>query len=345
MLIAKRPLNSEFSIIGTWLALFAESLKSYNCDTVSLFEEYDISPTQAFDPDNRIDARLLSKLWEAGVQLSGDEAFGLRTGARAHPGTFQALGLMLCCSSSLKEHLQDWIQYSIAFSTAGYSRLQEGPDRYYYKTRLHRDKQGNASSNAIALDATVAAVVQLCRTHYDRRFTPLKIKLPIRKPADRQPYTEYYNCPVEFDCDGYEIQISKSDMESPIPHGNSVLRQQLEHAVVDYISEQGQADVIIELRTLIQERLSQGPIRQEELAKALHLSVRSLQRHLRARGTCFSELIDDVRREQAMLHIRHSKSSIVELGELLGFSTAGNFSRSFKRWTGTSPLQYRKHRL
>ncbi|MBT8333510.1 MAG: helix-turn-helix domain-containing protein, partial [Deltaproteobacteria bacterium] len=33
---------------------------------------------------------------------------------------------------------------------------------------------------------------------------------------------------------------------------------------------------------------------------------------------------------------------LIEIAFLLGFSEQSTFSRSFKRWTGTSPAQYRK---
>jgi len=76
-------------------------------------------------------------------------------------------------------------------------------------------------------------------------------------------------------------------------------------------------------------------------AKKLNMSRHTLYRKLKKEGVSFQSLVEQVRREEAEVHLKDNKISISELAYLLGFSELSAFSRAFKRWTGESPAQYR----
>jgi AraC-like DNA-binding protein len=71
------------------------------------------------------------------------------------------------------------------------------------------------------------------------------------------------------------------------------------------------------------------------------MTVRTLQRRLRAEKTGYKQILDDVRRELAVDYVSEPDLSIKEITYMLGFSEPSNFTRAFKRWTGTSPNAYR----
>ena len=71
-------------------------------------------------------------------------------------------------------------------------------------------------------------------------------------------------------------------------------------------------------------------------------SFRNLQRRLRAEGTCYSEIRDEVRQRIARKLLRQSDEDIAGIAQRLGYSDACNFSRAFRRWTGISPGRYRR---
>src|SRR3546814_15678017 len=73
----------------------------------------------------------------------------------------------------------------------------------------------------------------------------------------------------------------------------------------------------------------------------LHLSVRSLQRRLAEEATGFDALLNETRHELAVSYLRNPRYSIGEITFLLGFSDASAFARAFKRWSGTTPTQFR----
>ena len=87
--------------------------------------------------------------------------------------------------------------------------------------------------------------------------------------------------------------------------------------------------------------LASGPIRIEEVARALGYSRQTLYRRLKAEGATFEEVLDGLRRRLALGLIREEGLPVKEAAWRLGFSDAAAFSRAFKRWTGASPRDLR----
>jgi AraC-like DNA-binding protein len=78
------------------------------------------------------------------------------------------------------------------------------------------------------------------------------------------------------------------------------------------------------------------------LARALGLSERTLSRRLDAEGTSFRAILDGLRRQTATALLRDPALGIAEVAFVLGYSEPTAFHRSFKRWTGMTPLSYRR---
>lgn len=78
------------------------------------------------------------------------------------------------------------------------------------------------------------------------------------------------------------------------------------------------------------------------LARALHLSERTLKRRLQAEGTSLRALQAEARRSQALALLADARLSLGEVAERLGFADLSSFSQAFKRWEGVSPRAYRQ---
>lgn len=81
--------------------------------------------------------------------------------------------------------------------------------------------------------------------------------------------------------------------------------------------------------------------RLSDIAKRLGASERTLHRRLEAEDTNFATLLDDARRERALLLVEDPALSIGELAFLIGYSEPAAFIRAFKRWTSETPTGYR----
>jgi AraC-like DNA-binding protein len=71
------------------------------------------------------------------------------------------------------------------------------------------------------------------------------------------------------------------------------------------------------------------------------MSERSIQRSLTEESTSYREIVDEVRKGLALSHLSRPGTTAADVAFLLGFSEPSAFTRAFRRWTGTSPTQFR----
>jgi AraC-like DNA-binding protein len=90
------------------------------------------------------------------------------------------------------------------------------------------------------------------------------------------------------------------------------------------------------------ELLPRGDFALDTLAHSLELSAEDLGNQLKASGTSYQQLLGDTRRELAEEYILRADLSVNEIAYMLGFSDCSNFARSFRRWTGKSPSDFRE---
>jgi len=79
-----------------------------------------------------------------------------------------------------------------------------------------------------------------------------------------------------------------------------------------------------------------------QVAERMHVSERTLKRRLAERGTSFSKLVDELRRDRALLLVRAGEHSVEEIARRTGYADAANFTRAFRRWTGQTPRAFRR---
>jgi AraC-like DNA-binding protein len=73
------------------------------------------------------------------------------------------------------------------------------------------------------------------------------------------------------------------------------------------------------------------------------MSPRTLQRQLRAEGTSLNRELQEIRRTLSIAALKNPGVAIDDVAFLLGYSEPSAFYRSFKRWTGQTPQEFRRH--
>jgi AraC-like DNA-binding protein len=101
-------------------------------------------------------------------------------------------------------------------------------------------------------------------------------------------------------------------------------------------------DLVAGLRRFVRATLAEGMVSGDEAARRLNLNRRTLNRRLRAQGTTFQRILDDVRFEVACKLLADAARPMSEVCARLGYRERSTFGRAFRRWSGTSPLRWRE---
>jgi len=164
-------------------------------------------------------------------------------------------------------------------------------------------------------------------------------------PPDTSELLAYFRTSaVEFARGSNRIACSARELELPFASGDQALLAVLdEQAQAVVASKPAPGDPFYNrLREQIRIALRQGPPKLEDVAAALHMSPRTLQRRLRERDMSFQAVVDEVRHRLALMYLDRSELSVGEIAFLLGYSELRAFARAFRRWTGTSPSELRE---
>lgn len=102
-----------------------------------------------------------------------------------------------------------------------------------------------------------------------------------------------------------------------------------------------EAPLLTRARAAIQEALATGTPTGAEIGRRMGMSQRTLQRRLLAHGLGYQALVDDTRARLSVGYLADPQLSLAEVAYLLGYREETSFFRSFRRWKGVTPTEWR----
>lgn len=157
---------------------------------------------------------------------------------------------------------------------------------------------------------------------------------PWPPPADAERLVPYYSCAVKFNASAFLFEVPKQLCTRPSPFADPELHAKAIEALET--TEKPRSDTATLARmveSLIAARL---PLRlaEEEAARLVGTSRRTLVRRLAEVGCAFRPLLDGVLRERARVMLAAGNQSRDEMAAALGYTDATSFSRACRRWFG-----------
>jgi AraC-like DNA-binding protein len=147
---------------------------------------------------------------------------------------------------------------------------------------------------------------------------------------------------VVFDAPITAVNVISPSIEAKAPDNsdNELFQacQQYCHQVLRQITLE--RPLAFRLRSLFLRSSGQVPSL-DESARKLHMSTRTLRRHLELEGVSYQELVNEFRCDLAKEYLKSSCLAIQEIGFLLGYQDPKAFPRAFKAWTGMTIGEYR----
>ena len=193
-----------------------------------------------------------------------------------------------------------------------------------------------------AVDYRLSALLSVCRQITGVEIVPVEVAFAYPQRASTFEHRRFFRCPLLFDRPQSKLVFSQNDLKLPIPRANEALAGYLSsHAETVLRSLVTGESTQERVRSAIWAMLSEGRPTVSRIAAALQLPPRTLQRHLAREGTSLQRELEEVRKNMAMAMLRDLTTPIDEVAFLLGYAEPSTLFRSFKRWTGITPDQYR----
>lgn len=160
--------------------------------------------------------------------------------------------------------------------------------------------------------------------------------------ADEDQYRDCLGCPVYFGHTFNGLLLNQAVLNSSLCQADARMevyfRTLAERYEVDMCA---QDSLTRRVQRLFIKRMGCGDPDRQEIAQALALSVRSMQRQLATEGTSYREAIDAARLMVAKQELATAERNLDDIALLLGCSEERAFRRAFQRWEGMTPAEYR----
>lgn len=253
--------------------------------------------------------------------------------------TLGIFGLAILNSSSAAQSLEVFLRFYHLYSPGfEFTTKQEGE---YLSIYLQLDVQFDK-----AVEKTMVEIAFATFSYFIRQT---QVKTQCRHFFRHSPdhaidsYTRGFTGEVKFEQSDNKIQIHQKYLSDKIDTANLAMQkiylEQLEQELksqetINNIKQQA-------LKLLTHHAAQQHFLSRQQLADALACSERTLTRRLKNHDSSYQQLIDQVRADIACTLLKGSGKSNQQIASLVGINNSSVFCRSFKKWTGLTPNQYR----
>jgi AraC-like DNA-binding protein len=304
-----------------------------------------LSPADLADLDGRADYASVYAIWRLLKARFGERPLGLEL-----PQTistldhFGVVGALIQNSPTVRECLERFQRYARLIDSA-----------VDYVLRVDGARAGlcviaDAPMRELAdpVEGILANLVLTARRLSQGHFTPSEIWFEHERRHPAEPYAAFFRAPVRFGQPETVLFFPAAVLGWPIPSADAQAGRYLELLAGRLLAEapeRPEASFAESVRTAIRSGLAAGEASEAGVAKRLATSVRTLQRRLRESETSYAALLEQVRRQLAADLVAAGHYSLTEVAFILGYSEPSSFHRAFKRWTGTTPEQFRRQGL
>ena len=292
------------------------------------------------DPDTRVSDRAAVEAWRVAQEITHDDALGLHLARSIPAGALDLLEYAFRASATFAAGLEQLSRYGRVMSDRAATRLTLDDDGL----RVTFGPPATAAAQRQRSEFALALVVRLAREATGVALAPLEVRFAHRAPESLFEHRAFFRAALRFEEASNELLFDPSDAARPLRSGDPALlgvaRRRLDKMLGQIPPEDD--SIAARVKRVLLETLARGEPTAAAVARELGLSDRTLQRRLRAEGTWFRGILDAVRGELAVALLREPGVGIAEIAFFLGYSEPAAFHRSFRRWTGQTPLAYRR---
>ena len=325
----------QYSTLTSIALAITRAAQHYGVDCDKFFAKAGIDAEATKNPNARYPDPAINRLIELAAAETKDPAFGVTAGLYIAPTSLHALGFSLLASETLLAALQRLVRYFRIASDATVFEIAKNKQDYTVSLEFLNFVPDER------IDLTLVLLLELCRNLLGSELRGSRLRLAADRACIIDALQDRYGIEVEACAAAIELVFDRIEAEKVLPTGNAELAYQNDKIVADYLARFDSNRLSERVRAIFMDRMVTGKFSEEQIAQQLDLSLRSLQRRLRAERTSYQQLLDETRLELALQYINRTQLSVSQIAPLLGFSDSSNFNRAFKRWLGLPPSRYR----
>jgi len=313
-------------------------MELYSIDLTECFTTTGLDWEKLRDPELRVSFEDARYIWDQAQLLIDDPCAGLNAIHFWHPSTLGALGYAMLSSTTLRTSLQRLVRYQQTVAHDTDITLTKTDKGMCFRQNAEFHQSGQLP---LLVDVGLSSWLHLCRFNYGDVLDPVEVNLKRAEPDCKGRYYAMYRCPVNFSASENNLILPMEAMDTPLSNANRKLAHMHDRVLQQYLEQQQRGALVTQVRESIINHLPSGEVNKDQIAKALLMSNRTLQRRLQDESTSFADILNETRRELAINYIQDNSLPLIEVSYLLGFSDSAAFSRAFKRWTGRTPSEAR----
>ncbi|SPC17483.1 AraC family transcriptional regulator [Cupriavidus taiwanensis] len=294
-------------------------------------------PAKALDdPNLMISADSVAWLLEESARVSGQEAFGLLLAERRSLANLGMLAMVIREEPTLRSAMLAAARYLRLHNEGVQLRLDDAGNL----GMLHVDvdfRRPGVWRQAIEMSTGIALRTFTVLTRHT--FRPVSVSFTHEAPSSLEIHQRVLGHTIEFSNKFTAIVCRSRELDTPIPAAAPEFSREVKRWL-DVQLASLEDDLTQRAREVARMLLPTGLCSVERLAQHLGINRRTLNRHLASSGESATTIINAVRLELAEEYLTNSTRKLYEVAELLGFSTAGDFSRWFRRGFGKTPSDW-----
>ena len=307
-----------------------------------------IDPAVIGDPRARLTSLPFERLCAHAMRELDDEALGWF--ARRLPwGSYGMLARASLTAAQLGLALARWCRHHRLLTDDVVLTLDVGGALAWLTLHERRtpgselpDPTDRATVRELAHVSLLRNALGLASWWIDSRIVLREVALAYDAPLHANAYAVLFpGAQISFDAGQTRVAFDATYLAQPLRRDEVALRALLQRAVRLMVQPYRHDRLLVE-RARAWLRLHPREADTARLAAALHVSVRTLQRHLAAAGVSVQTLKDQVRRDLALQHLQRTRWPIKRVAAQVGFDNEKSFIRAFKLWTGLTPAVWRR---
>lgn len=320
------------------LAKYSAIARGLGIDPVSMLRHVGLDPSCLLTPDLRVPEISLANILEASSKSGDSHSLGLLMGETWRLSDFGVLSLLLQHQPTLRQALSEFKHYRHLLSDSVVVDITEHTHVAVVQCAL---VTGRTHPGRQPMELAVAALLSLCRHQLGQDWMPRRVHFAHPAPPSTLVHQRVFGPHLEFGSDFDGIVLGKDELDRHYalsdPHMARYARSFID------LQPRGDAKKVSHaVLRAVHLLMPRGRHSIEQVSQHLGMSARTLQRQLGQEDANFQNLVNDVRREQALRLIEGQAHSITEVAQLIGFAETSAFSRWFSQQFGIPPSRWKK---